>query len=58
MAGLENAAVDAAAQMLDKGAEQPGIGAGDHRVGAEVHGDLTHVVVRRDARFGKPELVE
>ncbi len=59
MAGLENAAVDAAAQMLDEGTEQTGVGAGDHRFGAELHGDLTHfVVVRRDARFGTAEWVE
>jgi hypothetical protein len=59
MAGLENAAVDAAAEMLDESAEQARVGAGDHRVGAELHGDLTHgVVVRHDARFGTPEWVE
>jgi hypothetical protein len=59
MAGLENAAVDAAAEMLDEGAEQAGIGAGDHRVGAELHGDLTHApAVRHAARFGTAEWVE
>ncbi len=59
MAGLENAAVDAAAEVLDEGAEQAGIGAGDHRVGAELHGDLTHgAVVRSGARFGTAEWVK
>ena len=37
MAGLEDAAIDAAAEMLDEGAEQPRVGRADHVVAVESH---------------------
>ena len=42
MAGLEDAAIDAAAEMLDEGAEQPPVGRADHVVAVEPHFGLAH----------------
>ena len=45
MAGLVDAVIDAAAEMLDEGAEQAAIGLADRKVTVEEHLHVTH---RRD----------
>ena len=42
MAGLEDAAIDAAAEMLDEGAEQPRVGAADGEIAVQADVDVTH----------------
>ena len=42
MAGLEDAAIDAAAEMLDEGAEQPRVGAADREIAVKADLDVTH----------------
>ena len=42
MAGLEDAAIDAAAQVLDEGTEQAGVGVADHDVASKLHVSLAH----------------
>ena len=42
MAGLEDAAVDAAAQMLDEGAEQARVRVADRAIAVDGHMDFTH----------------
>ena len=42
MAGLEDAAIDAAAEMLDEGAEQARIGAADGEIAMQADLDVTH----------------
>ena len=42
MAGLEDAAIDAAAEMLDEGAEQAWIGAADGEIAMQADVDVTH----------------
>ena len=45
MAGLEDAAIDAAAEVLDEGTEQAAIRGADHVVGAKLDGDCAHRVL-------------
>ena len=42
MTGLEDAAIDAAAEMLDEGAEQPRVGRADREVAVQRDFDVTH----------------
>ena len=42
MAGLEDAAIDAAAEMLDEGAEQARVGAADGEIAMKADFDVTH----------------
>ncbi len=42
MAGLEDAAVDAAPEMLDEGAEQPRMGGADGEIAMQADADVTH----------------
>ena len=42
MAGLEDAAIDAAAEMLEEGAEQPGMGRADGEIAMQADVDVTH----------------
>ena len=42
MAGLEDAAIDAAAEMLDEGAEQARVGVADGEVAIEQHVGFSH----------------
>ena len=44
MAGLEDAAIDAAAEMLDEGAEQPRVGVADGEIAIQADVDVTQLL--------------
>src|SRR6185436_14803475 len=54
MAGLEDAAVDAAAEMLDEGAEQARMGAADREIAMATDLDVTHGRLRLGLRETGP----
>ena len=51
MAGLEDAAIDAAAEMLDEGAEQPRVGGADREIAVERTSTLRMVSLLSDVRL-------
>jgi hypothetical protein len=54
MARLEDAAVDAAAEMLDEGAEQARIGVADGEIAMQANVDITHGrQLRRGGTIGR-----